>query len=334
MKKGDRNILLGVAIIACIVGAWYMGVFDQFITGLQQKDTTKIITDDDRQNYLNGLGRWYLIESCSDSLDPATTRTSATNYKLYWYTRQGSAWLYKGTGTGVYVTLEPADAGYLWVVMSIPSGQAFYVDYQKIVTTNQYIDSYLYTDVDGDGVKEFAFQYNMKGQQLPSSGYPSITFYGFITTYDASFTGFNDLTNDTAIGQTTNTQYYSYYLSASAAKKGIAIWKVEVKITTTDESKVKLKKLNVPNIGYLDGSAFDKIYTATDYRYVYTIARSFDGANYVTLASNANNRFDMTLSLEYTLANSDDILITTTVYYLVAQTEASTSCTESFYAQE
>jgi hypothetical protein len=293
------------------------------------------ITDQQKSDYQNGIGRWNVYESVSDSLDPATVRTSATNYKLYWYTRQGTQWIYKETGTNKYVTLTPQDGGILWVVVVIPSGQAYYVDYQKIKSNNGgYVTDYQYTDVDGDGVKEFAFAYNMKGQPIPNSGYPSVTFLGFLLTYDASFTGLNNLANATGIGSTTTTKFYDYYLAFSAAKKGVGIYKVEVKVTSTDETKVRLKKLNVPGLGYLDGSVFTKTVTATDYRYDYQIATNFDGALYLSYATNTNNRYDSTLSLEYTLTHPDDILITLTYYYFVAQTEAGASVTDTFYAQE
>lgn len=339
MKKSERNIVIAAVIIVCILGAWFGGFLTQygfpppsFSAGQQPKPTW---TDTDKENYDKGVGRWNVYETVADSLDPATIKTSGTHYKLYWYSRRGTTWVYHETGNNKYVTLTPEDGGYLWVCFEGGlSGQAFYIDYAKILATNSYIENYEYTDVTGDGIKDFCFKYNMKGHAVPNSGYPSITFLGFLLTYDASFTGLNDLANATGIGTSTVTKYYDYYLSFSAAKKGVAIWKVEVKITSTDETKVRLKKLNIPGIGYLDGSMFDKLYTATDYRYVYTVSKSFDGALCLKYASNTQNRFDMTLGLEYTLVHPDDILITTTVYYLVAPTEAGATVSDSFYAQE
>lgn len=335
MKKNEKYIIYGV--IGILLIAWLSGALTQYgfpppqfqQTGSQ----TVTITDEQKDNYMKGIGRWNVYETVSDSLDPATTRTSGTNYKLYWYTRQGTQWIYHETGNNKYVTLTPADGGYLWVVLSIPSGQSYYIDYQKIITTNEYVDQYLYTDVDGDGVKEFCFRYDMRGHPIPNSGYPSITFLGFLLTYDSSFTGLNDLGNETGIGGTTTTKFKDYYLAFSATKKGVAIYKVEVKIGTTDETKVRLKKLNIPGLGYIDGSAFDKIITASDIRYTYTISNNFDGALYLKHPANTQNRYDMTLGLEYTLSSGDDIQITLTVYYLVAQTEAGTSTSDSFYAQ-
>jgi hypothetical protein len=344
MKKKEQSYAkgIGIVLVAIFLIAWFGGFLAQYgypspLTWQTGGGDGYTPTDVDKDNYKLGIGRWNVFETVVDSLDIATVQTSATNYTLYWYSRQGVSWLYHETGNDKYVTLTPEDGGYLWVVMKIPSGQTKYVDYQKIMEMNQYVTQYLYTDIDGDGTKDFAFRYDMKGHAIPNSGYPSITFMGFLLKYDSAFTGsygINDLTNDTGIGTTTNTQFYSYYLSFSAAKTGVAIWKVEVKITSTDETKVRLKNLEIPTLGFMDVSAFDKLYTSTDYRYVYTISKNFDGALYLKYPANANNKFDMTLSLEYTLVHPDDILITVTVYYLAAQTEAGKTETDSFYAQE
>lgn len=334
----NKNEKIAAGIIILVVIAYLGGAFAQFgypspLLNMTRPVQQQIITDSMYDDYTQGIGRWNVYETVTDSLDPATARTSGTNYKLYWYSRQGTNWIYHETGNNKYVSLTPADAGYMWVVVTVPSGQAYYCDYLKIISTNQYVDDYLYTDVDGDGVKEFAFKYSMKGHAIPNSGYPSITFLGFLLTYDSSFTGLNDIGNETGIGGTTTTKYKDYYLSFNAATKGVAIYKVEVKITSTDETKIRLKKLNIPGIGYIDGSAFEKTTTASDYRYTYKISSTFDGALYLKYPSNTQNRFDMTLGLEYTLTSGDDILVTLTVFYLVAQTEAGTSTTDSFYAQ-
>jgi hypothetical protein len=337
-SKRDKQIMYaGAAIVVILLIAWFGGFLTtygypppSFSTG----GNTPPITDQDKENYGKGIGRWYVLESVVDSLDIATARTTNTNYKVVWYTRHGSTWSYKGAGNAQYLTLEEQDGGYLWICVEIPSGQAFYVDYQKICSNDQYIKGYLYTDCDDDGAKEFVFQYDMHGHQVPNSGYPSVTFYGFTLTYEASTFALNNLANATAIGTSTTSKFYDYYLSFTTAKSATAIRKVEVKITSTDETKVKLKKLNIPGLGYVDGSLFDKQYTSTDYRYIYTISNSFDGALYLKYGTGTQNNFDMTMELEYTLTHPDDILVTLTVYKLVAQTEAGASLSDTFYAQE
>lgn len=341
MKKNEKTAI-GVIIVVALVIAYFGGFLTQFglpPPAFQAGGPTQVqISDQDKENYAKGIGRWNVYETVSDSLDPAVTRTSATNYKLYWYTRQGTTWIYHETGNNKYVSLTPADTGYLWVVVTIPSAQAFYVDYPKIVSTNQYIDQYMYTDVDGDGVKEFAFRYDMKGHAIPNSGYPSITFLGFILTYEASFPGIThwnstSLGNSTSIGTTTVSKFYSYYFTFATAKSAIGIYKVEFKINGTDITKARLKKFNVPSLGFIDGSLFTQTITGTDILWTYEITRSFDGALYVKYPANSNNRFDLTEEVEWTLGATDHITCTTTIYYLVAQTEAGASATHTFYAK-
>jgi hypothetical protein len=332
LKKSDRNLVIGVVIIGFLVLGYTQGWFNQFLGGFQQQPD-RPITNDIKSDYERGIGVFNVKETVVNSLDIASELTSATNYKLYWYTRHGTDWQYEDTGDDKYVELTAAENGILWVVVTIPSGQAYYVDYEKIVSGNSYVVDYLYTDVDGDGTKEFCFQYDMKGHSIPSNGYPVVEFNGFCLAYDDSFTGLNDLGNETGIGGSTTIKYKSYYLAFSAAKKAIALRKVEVKITSTDETKITLDHLNIPGYGYIDGSAFTQSATASDVRYTLTFSNEFDGAHYVKHPANALNEYDMTLALEFTLSSGDDILVTLTAYYFVAQTEASSSTNDTFYAQ-
>lgn len=339
MKKNEKQIAV-IAVIAIVVLAWFGGFLTQFgfpPPTLQTGTREVIVTEGQRDDYEKGVGRWTLYETTACTLDPGTTYTHDTEFQLLWYTRHGSEWIYQEAGGGAdkFAELTPADGGYLWAVVKIKSSQNYYVDYQKIVTVNDWVDSYQYVDVDDDGVREFCFKYDMKGHSIPDSGYPGITFLGFLLPYDSSFTGINDLGNITGIGEATNSSVFQdYYLKFSATKKALAIYKAEVKITTTDETKVRLKHLNIPGLGYLDGSAFDKTLTASDIRYTYTISKTFDGALYLKHSTNAQNRYECTLQLECTLANADDLLVTVTFFYLVAQTEAGGSTNDTFYAQE
>jgi len=335
MATKNEKYIAGAIIIAIVVIAGYtymQGMWTLPFT-IGGGGNNFVPSDQDKDNYKQGIGRYNVFETFVDSMDIGTVRTTVTNYVVKWYTKQGTLWTYKETGNNKYVTLTAADSGWLWVVVTIPSGQAYYVDYQKVLAGNDFVKGYLYADMDADGKKEFCFQYDMKNQPIPNSGYPAVSFNGFLLTYDASFTGLNNLSNATAIGGTTTTKFYDYYLAFASTKKGVGIYKVELKFGTTDETKCKLDKLNIPGIGYVDDSQFTTTTTASDIRYTYTITSSFDNALYVRYGANDNNRYDMTLSVEYTLASGDDILVTLTVYYLVAQTEAGTSTSDTFYAQ-
>ncbi len=332
MKKSERNILIAIILIAIVVYGYTQGWFNQFLPSQSTVPPPQTTTPGERQNYEQGIGTYNVRTSAHCSLDMATTYTIGTNCKVYWYKRHGTEWISVATGDNQYVTLKPEDNGYLWIVVTIPSGQNYYVDYQKILSANSPdVDMYLYTDVDGDLVKEFAFRYNVKGVAIPSSGYPVVWFYVFLLPYDTSFTGLNDLSNDTGIGGSTTTKYYDYYLAFSASKKAVAIYKVELRIGTTDETKFEFKRLEIPGIGLVDGKAFTETITTSDIRYTYTISTSFDGALYLSLMPNQQNKFWSRLTIEWHLSSGDEIQVTLIYYYFDA-TESGQSTSDSFYA--
>lgn len=342
MKKGTKQMLMavGLLLIAGLI-ANQMGYLGEKIklpgasTGGGGNNNT--IDDAEKANYLLGIGQFQLDNTAYDSTDPGTVRTIATNLNIFYYHNKGGVWspgTTASSSTTKYFSATAEDNGYMWCVVEIPSGQAFYVDYEAISDLNSYVTGWQYVDVDKDTVNEFVFQYDLRDHAIPSSGYPIITFNAYILTYDASFTGLNDLANATSIGTSTTTKYYEWYLAFSAEKKGVAIYKVEFKATTTDETKVRLKRMEIPNYGTLDAAQFTKSYTASDIRWTYTFTNNFKDANYLYREINSANKYYMNTQVEYTLVHPDDILITCTVYYLVAQTEAGASTTDSFYAQE
>jgi hypothetical protein len=230
---------------------------------------------------------------------------------------------------------KPEDNGYMWVVISIPTAQLFYVDYQKIMQNDPYIVSYQYIDVDGTGVKRFAFQYDLKNHAIPSSGYPIISFTAHLLAYTAPQFADALAGTNTTVGAGLGQWYFNWFLNGTS-NNGTAIYRVELvagntTVNCVDLTTVALKKLQIPGLGYLDGSQFVQSFTAIDIRWTYTATTNFDHAIYLKLLANQNNRFDMNGQLEFLLGAVTEIPITLTVYYLTP-TGAGASITESFYA--
>jgi len=344
MKASDKKMLkIIVAIAILILIAHQFGIITipglgRFETGGNggngDDDTT---TATDRERWLKGEGMFEFYNSWKNSLAPATDLTT-NELDVLLFTRYGGEWIAGPQLQGSTATkfeMKPEYGGFIWfLVQQHDSSDAYYIDYNKIVASDPYVVDYMYTDADEDNVKEFMFKYDMKGHSIPNSGYPAVWFYAYALPYDSSFTGLNDIANETAIGTTTTTKYKDYYLSFSAAAKAVAIYKVEVKVTTTDQTKIRLKHLEIPTLGNVPKSSFVETITASDIRWTYTFTSEFDGALYIQHATGANNRYDMQLELEFTLASSDDILVTLTVYYLIGPSEAGTSTSDTFYAQE
>jgi hypothetical protein len=75
---------------------------------------------------------------------------------------------------------------------------------------------------------------------------------------------------------------------------------------TTDISKVKLKKLNIPGIGYLDGSSFSQDVLSDQIKWTYTVINNilYD-CNYIERPVNDPNEHKFTGTLEFNLASGD-----------------------------
>jgi len=89
-----------------------------------------------------------------------------------------------------------------------------------------------------------------------------------------------------------------------------------------------LKKLNIPGIGYLDGSSFDQDVLSNQIKWTYTISSTLYGADYITLPVNSLNKFEFTTAVELDLATNDVIQFTLYLYYFDA-TESLQSVSDS-----
>lgn len=356
VSKGEKHALEALAAIVIIVlMANYFAVIT--IPGLPQQKFTPTgpngggqgtIDTTMRDNYLAGRGVFELDCKGFDTADPATTYDPGTEFDVFWYHFIGGQWIPEGgaySPWGYYFfDAKAEDNGYAWIaVKAHNTSYAYYVDYQKIKQANSYISSYQYTDVDLDGQREFVFQYSLANHAIPSSGYPVISFNTWLITYDASFTGsyglvhLSNATGATAIGGPDTTRYFEWYVSMSAEKTGVAIYKVQLDAgnsttAVTDETKVRLKKLQIPGLGNLDVSQFKKDPLSDRIRWTYTISTSFDGADYIIRMPQSINKFYMTATIEFNLGATTDIPLTLTVYYLIPPTEAGTSTSSGFDA--
>jgi len=345
MKKDTRNIL-GVIIIALLAifianQMGYVAWFPKLQTGGGGGPTGGGQTIDStmRSNYLNGIGQFEMNTKTYNSLVVATAYVTGTQANIYYYHFQSGHWILGVTasaGTDLF-DAKPEDNGYMWVVV-VPTTWKFYVDYQKIMQNDPYIVSYQHVDVDGTGVKYFAFQYDLKNHAIPSSGYPIISFTAHLIAYTAP--AFGDAlagTHITGIGATTNQTYINWFLTGTP-NNGTAFYRVELivgnaTVALTDLTKVTLKKLQIPGLGYLDGNQFVQSFTSTDIRWTYTVTTSLDHAIYMTLLANANNRFDVNCQLEFLLGATTDFQITLNLYYMTAPSGSGAVLTqEGIYA--
>jgi hypothetical protein len=264
-----------------------------------------------------------------DTLDISTSRTIGSDINVLWY-RYQSGWIQLGSGDATDITVQEADNNNVYCVIQFPGSPSYYVDYQKILDMNTHLSWYSYEDITGDSVEEFVFKCDISGATYASAtgkwNMPLVNV--FLLTDD---TGSFDIpsggqpSDQTGIGESTVTKYVKWYGEISAEKKGIALYKVGIKANTSDISKIALKKVNIPGIGYLDGSSFTQDVLSSETKWTYTISENIlYGANYLERPVNDPNEFKFTTAVELDLATDDVITLTLYLYQLDAS-ESSVS---------
>jgi hypothetical protein len=335
-KKGAAAIVIAVVVFLFLAQGGFLAQYG--VPKLFQETPTSSappIDQSTHNNYVLGIGKFQEDCKAFDSSDPTTSLTIGSALDVQWYHFSGGHFTpdsgaYNPAATN-YFDAVASDMGYAWIMVQAHSTTADYVDYQKILAASPlssggYIAGYQYTDVDGDGQKEFVFQYSLKNQAIPNSGYPVASFSSYAITYEASPT-LPAITNLTSIGTSTVQKYLEWYEAQTTVKKGIAIYKVQVTIGTTDETKVRLKNMQIPGMGLVDQSSFDKTFTSTDIRYTYTFSSGFDGALYIIYMPNSQNKNYFTSQLEFTLP-SGNVDVTLSLFTLIPPTEAGSSLTD------
>jgi hypothetical protein len=256
------------------------------------------------------VGTFSMQCAAYDTLDVATTRTVGTAVAIHWYAYR-NGWVLLGSGDNINIEIEERDQGYIYVVCE--NNASYYTDFTKIKNMNSRVKTKTYEDVDGDSVKEWVFKYSMFSIPPSAAGYPETTFYAYLLTKSAAFA----MTTPAAItgfGANTVTKYLAYYTTMVTAKTGVAVYKIELKVNSTSTTLWEIKNVNVPGVGYLSGSSFVEQTLETYTTYTYTIGSSLNDAVYWQLPSNTNDKFDLTVGIEFT--NPNELGWTLSVYWL------------------
>ena len=315
--KDDKSkwIIGGLVVILLLVIADAAGYFDVPFLDFQ-RPTGGGGGGGGETGYISGIVTTDV--AAFDSLDIATSRTVGTNVNCYWYAYR-NGWILLGSGDGADINVEEADRNTIYAVVSVPSGQNYYVDYQKILQMNTRAKSVEYRDIDGDNVEEWVFKLDISNIPYASGTgkYSLPCFNIYLLTYDSSFSwpSGGKPSDETGVGTSPVTKYIEWYISLSGEKKALALSKVVLTVNTSDVSKVTLKKLNIPGIGYLDGSSFDQDVLSDQIKWTYECSNTLYGANYLKLPVNSLNKFEFTAAVELDLDTSDVIQFTLTLYY-------------------
>lgn len=332
-KKGwTTGKYAAVAIVGILVVAWVFGAFATFgLPGLFQiggenggigpsgpggpaSQPTAIVTTD--------IAAW-------NTLDISTAKTVGTDINALWYRYSGGAWIQLASGDAQDISVPSADNNIVYLALEYPSTPTWYVDYDKVLAMNPHLSWYGYQDITGDDIEEYLFKVDIKDSSYASAtgkwNMPIVNTY--LLEYDASFAfpTAGKPADITSIGTSETTKYLKWYTEVSAEKKGIALYKVVLSVNTTDISKVALSKMNIPGVGYLDGSSFVQDVLSDQIKWTYTISsNTLYGAQYIERPKNDPNEFKFTTAIKFNLAAAYNVTFTLYLYELTAA-EASVS---------
>jgi len=327
MTKGEKKAVLVVFLVCVLLYANAQGMLEgvkqQF--GLTPKKETPTPA--------GVVGNFDMKQKIFDHFNVATSYTHGTDATVYWYVQRSGAWIRLGSGD-VTIEVTEKDGGYVYAVVEPSSSK--YVDFAMTKGTQSRVEETRYFDIDGDGAKEFAFKYSMANIAKPASGNPSTTFYAYLINQEApgsSGVYINSPLDITGIGTAQADKFVEWYLKFTNVERGVMVSRVELSINTTDTTKVQLLKLNIPGVGYMDGSKFAQDVLSSSIRWRHDVAADIKdlSANHLLLfGKNQLNKFDFTTALRFTLASGDVIGVTLTIYAVKADgTLVTTNLTDT-----
>lgn len=263
-------------------------------------------------------GTFSLITAGRDTLDSSGSLTVGTDFTGNWYAYRNGLWVFLGAGSasGVNIESDPTDDGYIWMFLEEISTKYWYSDIGQSLSKNTYMTDYQWIDVDGDATKEFAIKCSLWYIPEPASGYASRTYYPYFLKASCQGTDASALTvltspSDITVTANPETEYIGWETALSAEKRTVGIRKIVLNFNDTDTTKWELEKVNVPGVGYLDGSLFTEAKigtTATEYTYI--IGTDFDDIVYWSVPQGTANKFDCTASIKWKLDDGEAVTVT------------------------
>ena len=245
-----------------------------------------------------------------DALDLAETRTDATNVVVNYYTRSGNTYIPKGASASNTVTFTvPTDAdGAVYFTAMPASGQSYFISPNAIAdrNTNQYVSSFDFIDITGDGTAEWLFRMDLRDVPAPTAGQTASTIILTVLSYDDGSSTLSSPADQTSISTTANTQTWIRWDNTVGAETADPVYELEVRFNTTNSTQWDEGQtiVGIPNIGdvALSDPRFIKSDTSTLTKYKYTLGNSLENANFITTPQNGNTLHPMNLKVQHSLS--------------------------------
>ena len=245
-----------------------------------------------------------------DTQDPTVSLTEGSEFNCYWYVNNQGGWQRLGVGD---VTVNIPTGANLWAQISV--NDDYYADFVSTQGKNSRVTSTQYVDINDGLGKQFMFQINLNGIQALIGANPDFYFYPYFYAYQVP--DLNTPANQTSVGTATVTKYVEWKATFTDAKMAWAVAEVQISVNTTNIAKVQLQNINIPGVGYISGSEFGApVQGSGTLTWTKIVGTNFYSAGYMALGNNALNNFPLTTQLQITLASSDNIGVTITIYGL------------------
>ena len=323
-------VLIVVIIVGFIGGAYATGILPLYRTIPNQTTT---ITPPPSQAYsLNAATTGY------DHYNPSTTYTAATNFNVLWDALAGGSYQQLGSNTQT-IAIQPSYGGTIYAVVTVPSGQSYYVDPALTQQRNSPLaSSWSYTSVANNGVNNFVFK--LSGIPGASNPISPLDFYPYFIAQ--ATLSLNSPSALSSVGTTTTTQFIQWQgtFPSGTPNVGDEITEVQVTVNSTNAAVFQLNSVNDPSTwgtngalsaGLVQGTSFTPQQGSSNYVYTYNIAKTptdFSTGQFLTYGSNSLDNFPFTVSGTYDFgaatATTNCLSIQLQVYILLASGAIST----------
>jgi hypothetical protein len=276
-----------------------------------------------------------------DHFNPGTTYTSGTNFNTLWEALVAGSYQQIGSNTQT-ISIQPTYGGTIYAMVSVPSGQNYYVDPALTQSRNSpLVTSWQYTSIANNGVNNYVFKLtNIPVTPVGSGSNSPISFYPYFIS--SATQTLNTPAALTSIGTSTTTQFVQWQSTVPSAvpNVGSEITEIQVTVNTTNAAVFQLNSVNDPatwnaqgsmNSGLIQGSQFTPQQGTSTYTYTYNIAKTptdFSTGQFVLYGSNSLDNFPYTLSGTFDFGaatvTTNCLGVTLTVYVLAPSGSIST----------
>lgn len=295
MAKGWQKAL-GV-FVAIVAVALFVNANPELFNKASVSDGTPQLgtgTDPNAGTIQTYSGLLTIRNNVYDSLDSALEYGDDTETTTIYYTRTADGSWIRQSGTTsstlpatASVQIDPTIKS-LWAEVSIKSGQAFYVDANKAVSTNSRVAKPIWADADRNNRNTYIFPLDVTGYKADPNNNPTQT-WGVPLIKEGSL-DLDDPTNQLAIGTGKVKCQIDWVTSMDADARGEAVSALIFTMNDTDDSKWFALDSYI-TFPAKSGTGFEKIFLsqmkasklASTYEYRYDYGADVDGANMITI---------------------------------------------------